>query len=669
MAPRLGIDVGGTFTDLMYCDPDSGEVVVAKGPSTPGSPNQGVIALVRSALTTDQLSGVSHFLHGSTVGLNALLERNGAAVGLLTTAGFRDALEIRRGDRGAATYDILWKPPSPLVSRPLRRVVTERISEDGSVLTPIELDDVLAAAAYFTAEGIDSVAVAFLHSYINPAHELAAAQALRDGGFTGDISLSHQMSGELGFYERTSTTVIDAYVRPLMSDYLGDLESEMARLGMQGECLITRAGGGALPFSEARQRPFEAIISGPVAGAVGAGKLCATRGIKRAITADVGGTSFDTCLIIDGQPQVKYQGEVLEMPVQSSWIDVRSVGAGGGSLASVAAGLLHVGPESAGATPGPACYGRGGSAPTVTDAAAALGMLGTGQLAGGLALDIAAAQEAIGGIAEQLGLTADATAAGIVRIANAAMAVAVRTITVEQGVDPRDAVLLAFGGAGPLFGALLADELGIEETLVPVHAGNFSAVGLLGQDIMRSAARTLIAPFDADSLQRAEAVAAAVFETLPAGTKRELAFDMRYAGQLHTLTVEVPNDEGRPALGVDGIAALFDASYERSFGYTMPGPLEIVAVRGTSRTPLVELPVNGSTTEGARPGTVDAYSFRRAARTKFEVIDRATLEVNTRLPGPLIVVEPTTTTYVDAGFTIEAQPDGTLLICNLEVSR
>lgn len=670
LSARLGIDVGGTFTDLTYCDDTTGTVVVAKGPTTPDAPNRGVLELVRASLTATQLSDVSHFLHGSTVGLNALLQRKGATVGMLTTTGLRDALEVRRGDRGEATYDILWKTPEPLVPRRLRRPIQERLTQEGKVLTPINLDDVRDAARLFAVEGVQSVAIAFMNAYANPAHEVAAADALREAGFEGGISMSHLVSGEMGLYERTTTTVIDAYVRPLMSKYLRELEEGMAEVGMKGDCLITRSGGGALPFDEAEIRPFETIISGPVAGVSATAKLSAARGIKHAITADVGGTSFDTCLINDGQAQTKYQGDVLGMPLQSTWVDVRSVGAGGGSLADVdAGGMLRVGPASAGADPGPVCYGRGGLQPTVTDAAAALGMLGEGQLAGGLSLDLPAARKSIDDLANRLGLDADATAAGVIRIGNAEMAAAVRTITVEQGVDPRDATLVAFGGAGPLFGALLADELGIDETIVPVHAGNFSAVGLLSQDVVRSAARTILATFDDVALRRASDTAADLFDSLPPGRKREVAFDMRYFGQMHTLTIDIPHADGRPAATVDEIKALFAASYERTFSYNVTGQLEIVAVRATTRSHLDELPVQPDARVDAEPIQIEAYSFRGDKRTTFRVFQRRALAVEQPVLGPLIITEPTTTTYVDVGFSLEAQSDGTMLIRNLEVSH
>jgi len=492
MATRIGVDVGGTFTDLIFYDDESGEIRVGKEPTTPAGPETGVLNVVSSTVPSERVGAAEYFLHGTTVGLNSLLTRTGAVVGMLATRGFRDILEVRRGDRDDP-YDLFWKHPPPLVPRRLRIPVTERMLFDGTVRTPIELDDVRAAVEVFEAEGVTSVAVAFLHSYANPAHELAAAEALREAGFRGELSLSHQVSGEYREYERTTTTVIDAYVRPRMAIYLRALDDRLTDGGFTGSLLVTRSGGGAMTFPEAEARPFETILSGPVAGAEGAAELARNLGLGDVITADVGGTSFDTCLITDGRPQVMYEGQIVGLPVQTPWVDVRSIGAGGGSLAWVdVGGLLRVGPGSAGADPGPACYGRGGTQPTVTDAAFMLGMLGEGVLASGIALDADSARAAMAPLAEQLGFEVDDVARGIMTIAAANMANAIREITVEQGQDPRRATLAPFGGAGPLFGTLLARELEIKQIVVPPYAGNFSAWGLLGADLTQSAARTRI---------------------------------------------------------------------------------------------------------------------------------------------------------------------------------
>jgi N-methylhydantoinase A len=675
MATRFGVDVGGTFTDLVLYEEDSGRVLVGKGPTTPHAPERGIGAVVSEVIEPAVLRDARYFMHGTTVGINALLERKGAVVGLLTTEGFRDTLELRRGDRDAM-YDNLWKAPPPLVPRRLRVPVRERVLADGTVATPIERDDVRDAVALFAAEGVESVAIVFINSYANPVHELAAAEALREAGFEGDVSISHQVSGEFREYERTSTTVIDAYVRPRISHYLRRLDEALRDQGFGGECLITRSGGGAMSFPEAEARPFETVMSGPVAGAVGSGELCRELEIATAITADVGGTTFDTCLIVDGRPHVKYEGTVVGMPLQSPWVDVRSIGAGGGSIAFVdGGGLLRVGPRSAGAEPGPICYRRGGTEPTVTDAAAVLGMLAFGELAGGLSLDIDGARPAIERLGADVDLGVDEAARGILAIANAAMADAIRTVTIEQGLDVREATILAYGGAGPLFGTLLARELGVRDVVVPNHAGNFSAWGLLQQDLTRSAAMTSINPLSADGMQAANDVLGGLYERLrergSASSGDEIAepaMDLRYSGQEHTLTIHPPSEAGRVVATPEAIAETFAAEYERAFSHVLDETIEIVSVRAVLRTPLPAMR-RGAQAGGPPPAparAIDAYSFTLGRRTEFAVIDRAAISAEAAVAGPLIVLEDTTTTYVDAGFEVRAHAGGALLIHDAE---
>ncbi|MCY4087785.1 MAG: hydantoinase/oxoprolinase family protein [Actinomycetia bacterium] len=683
MATRVGVDVGGTFTDLVFYDDETGEVRVGKGSTTPASPDEGVRDVLAEAVGADSLAAASYFLHGTTVGINSLLERKGAVVGLLTTRGFRDVLETRRGDR-ERMYDLLWKPDPPLVPRRLRLPVTERVRADGSIETPFHAADVAAAVEVFEAEGVESVAVVFINAYADPEHELLAVEALRSSGFDGEISLSHQVSGEYREYERSSTTVVDAYVRPRVSSYLRRLEDTLQGQGFDGEFLITRSGGGAMTFAEAEARPFETIMSGPVAGAVGGGELCRELGIEQAITADVGGTSFDTCLIVDGRPQVKYEGNVVGMPIQSPWVDVRSIGAGGGSVAYIDAGLLRVGPRSAGADPGPVCYGRGGTEPAVTDAAASLGMLAFGELAGGVALDIDASRAALHELGRELALDVDGVSRGVITIANAAMANAIRSITVEQGQDPRTASLIAFGGAGPLFGTLLARELEITSVVVPNYAGNFSAWGLLGQDVTRSAALTAIRRLDEAGLEGTNAVLRDLFASLerrgtssPDGSSpddsdvQEAALDLRYVGQEYTLTIGPPSENGAITAAPAAIAELFTESYDRTFGHTLSEPIEIAAVRATKRIPLARK--TGQRTVGVLGSAgeereLEAYSFTRGEPLTFAVLKRGSLAAGAQLQGPVIVLEETATTYVDAGFDLEVNADGTLILSDAEAA-
>jgi N-methylhydantoinase A len=686
LSALIGVDIGGTFTDLVVHDDQTNQIIVAKGPTMPDSIAEGVGRLVKSAIPNELLRRAAFFLHGTTVGLNTLIEHKGAKLSLLATEGFRDLLEMRRGERDSM-YDLRWKLPEPLVPRRLRLPVTERVGSDGSVLTPLSEESVLAAVKRIREEAVECVAVAFINAYANPEHELAAERILREAGFEGEIALSHRISGEYREYERTSTTVVDAYVRPRVTHYLQELDSILREQGFTGQSLVTRSGGGAIPFVEAEARPVETIMSGPAAGAVGAGELCRRLEIGQGITADVGGTSFDTCLILDARPEVKYEGRVGGMHLQTPWVDVRSIGAGGGSLAYVdAGGLLRVGPESAGAAPGPACYGRGGTLPTVTDAAAVLGMLAFGDLAGGVTLDIDAARKALSPLAEQLSFEVDDVARGVLTIANSAMAQAIRSVTVEQGRDPRISSLLAYGGAGPMFGTLLARELGIGQVVVPEQAGNFSARSLLGQDLTRSVAVTAVRALDDDSIESANETLRSLYAELAdrggsadgngnSETTLRPALDIRYAGQEYTLTVHPPSEDGLIGTGSEAVRDQFTRDYERTFGHRMDEPLEIVSLRAESRAPLgrvdLALPAtNGDHADaGAEPPTIDAYSFTTGERMPFKVVNRAALPVGTRIPGPMIVLEPTTTTYVDAEFDVEVHPAGPMVLIDREAGR
>ena len=359
-------------------------------------------------------------------------------------------------------YNLLWRPLEPLVPRRLRLPVSERILADGTIRTPLAQSDVAAAAEIFEAEAIECVAVAFLNAYANPAHELLAERVLREAGFEGEISLSHRASREYREYERTSTTVIDAFIRPRMTEYLRNLEDGLTEAGFRGHSLITRCGGGAMTFAEAETRTFETILSGPVAGAQGGAELARELGIGDVITGDVGGTSFDTALILNGRPQMLHEGRVIGLPIQAPWVDVRSIGAGGGSIAHVdVGGLLRGRTTKRRCRPGPCLLRTGREEPTVTDACVVLGMLGAGHLAGGIRLDVKRATEALAPVADKLGMDVQSAARGVVTIATASMANAIREITIEQGHDPRELALLAFGGAGPLFGTLLASTLGV----------------------------------------------------------------------------------------------------------------------------------------------------------------------------------------------------------------
>jgi N-methylhydantoinase A len=671
MSTRIGVDVGGTFTDLIAYDADSGEVTLSKSASTADAPEQAVIESVAAGVPPRIISTAEYFLHGTTVGLNALLTRTGAKLGLLATAGFRDVLEIRRGSR-EEMLNLWWRPPEPLVPRELRIPIDERIRADGTVRAEVPDEDVAAAAEAFDRAGVEAVAIAFINAYCNPANELSAAEALRRHGFEGEISLSHRVSGEYREFERTSTTVIDAYVRGIAGGYLERLGAGLAELGCSATTLLMRSGGGAMTFEEAADRPFETIISGPVAGVEGAAGLARELSIDQVIAADVGGTSFDVSVVVDGLPQTMNQGEVIGFPVQAPWVDVRSIGAGGGSIAEIdAGGLLRVGPRSAGANPGPACYGRDGTEPTVTDAALALGMLGEGRLAGGLQLESGRAETALSALGSTLKMNVQGVAEGIMRIASAHMADAIREITVERGLDPRDGALMAFGGAGGLFATLLARESDVPTIVIPPFSGNFSAWGLLGADVTQTTARTMLAPLSDESTGEAGKVLAQLLDELRErpgggenGASAEAALDLRYQGQEHSLTVGVPVAQG--AIRADGgaIASAFEQEYEKIFGHRMQERIEIVAVRGTLRTPMRERvrPPEPGAGDGAGGAGMRAYSFTAGEWLEFTLLERESLAVGTKLAGPALIAEETAMTYLDSDFTAKVHPSGSLLI-------
>jgi N-methylhydantoinase A len=669
MATRIGVDVGGTFSDLVFYDEESKRMRVGKVLSTPEAPERGVLEVVAGTIAPPELARGRYFLHGTTVGLNALLERRGPRLGLVATRGFTDVLEIRRGDRLSA-YDPTWKPSPPLVPRSLRLAVTERILADGSVLVPLVRDDVEAALERLLEQGVDAIAIAFLNAYANPAHERLARDILRERGFDGDLSLSSDVSREYREYERTSTTVIDVFVRPKVVHYLRRLEAGLAERGFDGTALITRSGGGSLTFAEAGERPVETVNSGPVAGVVGAAELCRTIDIAMAITADVGGTSFDTALVVDARPHVRHDGEIGDLPVQTTWVDVRSIGAGGGSIAFAApGGILRVGPHSAGASPGPACYGRGGKEPTVTDCAVLLGMLPVAGLAGGIQLDEAAAERATAGLRETLGLSTEEVARGVLRISAASMAEAIRSISLEQGHDPREATLIPFGGAGPLFATLLCDELDLDRVVVPPFPGNFSAWGMLHQDLEQSRAVTVLLPLDVGGLVRAggvldeiqldlrDAASSAVDQLDVADTA---ALDLRYQGQEYTLTVPLALGNGAPS--VDAVHRDFSDQYRRTFGHTLGAAVEIVTVRAARRRLLPRIEALSEEAQPVASRATTAWSFTRDERLTFAIRARSSLVAGEVVAGPAVIVEDTATTYVDAGFTASPHEAGTLLI-------
>ena len=678
MSSRIGVDIGGTFTDFIVYDENDNKVIIDKIPTTPNEPEKAVIEVVKRNLKKDQLSKIKFFLHGTTVGLNALLERKGSKVGLICTKGFRDIIEIRRGDRDEM-YNLFWQPPPPLVPRYLRLEIEERLLSSGDVHTKLNEDDVKKACDIFNKEGVSSVAIAFMNAYANKDHELLAKKILLESGYKGEVSLSSVVSGEYREYERTTTTIIDAFVKARMSNYLSNLKTKLNNIGFDGSFLLTRSGSGSMTFDEASERSFETIMSGPVAGAEGAGELSRKLKNINMVTADVGGTSFDTCLIIDGRPQIQFEGKIVGLPLQSPWVDVRSIGAGGGSIAYLdEGGLIRSGPQSAGAVPGPACYERGGTEPTTTDAAFFLGMLGEGKLASGLKLNKELAEKALLSVGSKINLTSFETAKGILKISSANMADAIREITIEQGIDPRELKLLAFGGAGPLMSNLIAEELDIKEIIIPPFSGNFSAWGLLGADLLQMNSRTKILRLSEDSLDECNHILENLFLELEQRQKidfsaseknKEIALDMRWMGQEHTITLKVNNHiDGKINLDSETLKKDFMKEYEKTFGSKLDTIVEIVSIRASIRVNLPRKSENGKIEEDKIETSnkdISCYSFSKDKIIDFDIISRN--EVTSGMHGPKIIIESTAVTYVDANYKIEKDNFNNLILINKEI--
>jgi N-methylhydantoinase A len=564
---RIGIDIGGTFTDLVTFDPQWGTIETFKRLSTPARPEEAVLQALAGLE-----SGWHAIVHGSTVATNALLERKGAPTALVTTRGFRDLLQIGRQNR-PALYDLLAAPPPLLVPERWCLEMDERVDHRGRVLVPLDPAEIDALIPFLKAEGVASVAVSFLFSFLHPAHEAAVAERLRAAGFF--VSPSSEVLPEYREYERTSTAVVNAYVSPIMDDYLARLERALPR----GALRIMQSNGGSISASEARRNGVRCILSGPAGGVVGARTVARQAGFERLITFDMGGTSTDISLY-DGELRVTAESTVGGYPLRIPILDIHTVGSGGGSIGAVdAGGALRVGPTSAGADPGPACYGRG-LVPTVTDANLVLGRLAADHFLGGtMRLDEGRAWEAVGRLGESMGLSAERCALGMVEVVNAHMERALRVISVERGHDPADFCLVAFGGAGGLHAADLARRLGIPQVLISPYASTLSALGMLTADVVKDYVQTVMLPGDTPhpvlSEQLKPLLERGAEELLsegisPEGITAEPLLDLRYRGQSYELTVPF---DGK-------VMAAFHDAHRRAYGYADPAtPLEIVNVR------------------------------------------------------------------------------------------
>jgi N-methylhydantoinase A len=672
---RISVDIGGTFTDVILLDEQAGTLRLEKVETTPHNPAEGVLAGFKKAEA--DIKKIDYFVHGTTLGINALLTRTGAKVAIVTTKGFRDVYLLGRTSRDPM-YDFKYRKPESLVPRYLTFEINERLNYKGEVLTPFDTVGAREVARRIKAHDIESVAVCFLHSYANPEHELAMARVLSEECPGVSVTLSHQLSREYREYERTSTTIIDAYVKPVTRTYIEHLDRELHKSGFKGHFLMTRSGGGAMTIESAREQPVHLVLSGPAGGVIGGAYLSQLLDHPNLITLDMGGTSLDASLIANGQITVQNQQTFQTLPISIPTIDIHTIGAGGGSIAWIDdGGHLQVGPKSAGAVPGPACYNKGGQNATFTDAALIIGYLDPNNFLGGeIKIDRALSEEAIGKLTQALKLSVIEVAAGIVRISGAKIAGAVRVISIERGYHPRDFSILAFGGGGPFVATSVARELGIPRIIVPPGPANFSALGMLMVDVVHDYAQTYVTGLEGADIETINGI----FDDLVSRGQAALAGDgfdeqhrsfipsaeMRYEGQEHTVNIPLPTlklDVSR----IPDIVNRFNQAHETQYGHHMDDPVQIVTLRlrAIGLLPRPELPKVGQGTgnaENARKGSRPVYRYEAGAPVDYAVYNRGRLLAGDSIVGPAIVEEPSSTTVIHAGDVLTVGEYGELVV-------
>jgi len=660
---RIGVEVGGTFTDLVAID-DQG-IRVLKVPSTPSHPDEGAFnALVASGIAMSQVSDLAH---GSTVATNAVLERKGFLIAFVTTRGFRDLLALQRHGR-SNIYDLEYRKPTPVVTRKDSFEVDERLLADGSVQSPLDVESVrhdLIPA--LRSGGYQAVAICLLNAYVNPAHEqqlrALIAQELPDL----HVTISSDITREFREYERASTTTLSAYVQPVMDRYLSRFITRLEASDFQGRFSVMQSNGGKLPAEAMRANAITALLSGPAAGVMGAVRQAARSGYRNLITLDMGGTSTDVCVVVDGKPQLTNEFSLDGLPVRIPVLDINTVGAGGGSIIWVdEGGMLRVGPQSAGAAPGPACYGKGGALPTITDAhVVRRSILPDTFLGGKMALHVDAARQALQAIAEHFGMSLEQAADSAIELANANIVRAIQVISTERGHDPRDNVLVPFGGAGPLHAAQVAEDLGIHTIVVPPNAGVISAYGLLASDFIQFETLPRRGRLDEDA---ADAIRAIFQDMKTRGEQRArergldgeltLSFvaDMRFVGQAFEVPVDI-DVAMLPTLTSATLRELFGQMHQKLFffGAEDDKPIEYVSFRLGITAPLAALPPLQES-DARDAGERDVELFDAGAWRKAKLISRAAMKMDVALPGPALLEDPTSTLLVPMGW--QARRDG-----------
>lgn len=660
----IGVDIGGTFTDAVVYDDETGMVRTTKCPSTPEEPSVGVLDTI-DALGLD-LTLTSRFRHGATVATNAALERKGARLGVVTTRGFRDVLIVGRGNR-VDLYDIKAVRPAGLVRRSSVLEVTERITANGEVHTPLVMGDVEACVEQL--QDVDAIAVCFLHAYANPTHERLAAQAI-GAALDRPISCSSDVLPEHREFDRFATTALNAYVAPKMAEYLNRLDADLTKAGLGVRPEIMSSSGGSWSFERMAKFPVNSMLSGPAGGVLGASAYAPEIGFEDLITYDMGGTSTDVALLRGGEFALAMEGSVGGMPNRAPQIEINTVGAGGGSIAYLdEGGFLNVGPRSSGAIPGPACYGRGGTEPTVTDANVVLGRFAPQErLGGAVTIDKEAAHAAVRTLSDALGLDVMTTADGIVRIAVTRMTTAIKEISVMRGIDPRELALFSYGGAGPLHAALIAEELGMSAVIVPTFPGAFSAFGLLVAEPRIDVSRTLLTPVNDVTIESLEGTFDALMREAADGLadmgfageaiRFERSLDMRFVGQAFELSTPF----GAEVTTRDALIAAFHAVYEERYTHADAGDIEIVSFRvsafgATERPRPPTAPSGGAATPIAR-----REIWLAGASHQVPVYHRDALTSGTDIAGPAIIDEAGSTTLVPTNARVRCHPSGALIM-------
>ena len=676
----IGVDVGGTFTDVFFLDEASGRCEVAKVPSTPGDQSKGFIEGIQQKVA--DFAEVATVVHGTTVGTNALLERKGAKTGIITTGGFRDVLEMRRRDR-PHTWG-LWGQFEPVVPRDLRLEVAERTLADGSIHIRVNPDEVKQAAQQLLSKGAESVCIVFINAYANSENEQRALQALREVWPNDYVGASTDILPEIREFERTSTTTLNAYLQPVVASYLQKLENALADDGFEGRVLIVQSNGGVMTVDTARQMPVRTALSGPAAGVIASAYIGEQAGFPNVITCDMGGTSFDVSLVADAQSALAAQTSIdFGLTVRPPMIEMTTIGAGGGSIAWVDRGdLLQVGPESAGSNPGPVCYGLGNDRPTVTDANVVLRRINADKPIGGKLdrLDVDRAGVAIEKhIAEPLGLDVMSAAEAIIRVANSKMAGAIRLVSIERGFDPKNFSAMPFGGGGALHTGALIKEVGLESALVPRYPGINSALGCTIADMRHDFVQTvngILDSLDLDGLnaqlsQLATDGLALLDKAGVAFESSEVRFelDMSYLGQTHTVDVAIPSafENGRTDIDVPTILQAFEARYRDVYGRPLVGiPIRVLNLRVSAigKRPKFDLtllaPGDDALAEQAKTGMRKVWfdgAFHETA-----IYQRLPLPIGTRIEGPAILEQPDATICIEPDLTGEVDRFGNLVI-------